>query len=77
MLQQQHCISTSTNPGGHHMSNSIRQNEVKMANEPLKIQQPLQSSSEMDKVPCITNTEQSPVTNITVKGTSFILEKFE
>ena len=49
------------------MSNSIRQNGVKMANEPLKIQQPLQSSSEMDKLPCTMNTEHSPVTKITVK----------
>ena len=31
------------------MSNFIRQNEVNMANEPLKVQQPLlESSSEMD-----------------------------
>ena len=33
------------------MSNFIRQNEVNMANEPLKVQQPLlESSSEMDTV---------------------------
>ena len=32
------------------MSNFIRQNEVKMANDPLKIQQPiLNRSSEMNK----------------------------
>ena len=38
------------------MSNFIRQNGVNMANEPLKVQQPLpQSSSEMDKLRCITN----------------------
>ena len=42
------------------MSNFIRQNEVNMANEPLKIEKPLlESSSEMDKLQCITNTEHS------------------
>ena len=45
------------------MSNFICQNEVNMANEPLKVQQPLlESSSEMDKLRCITNTALSPVT---------------
>ena len=39
------------------MSNFIRQNEVNTAIEPLKVQQPLlESSSEMDKLRCITNT---------------------
>ena len=50
MLQQQHVINTSSNPEGCHMSNFICQNKVNMANEPLKVQQPLvESSSEMDK----------------------------
>ena len=35
----QHFISTSTNPEGCHMSNFIRQNEVNIANQPLKVQQ--------------------------------------
>ena len=45
------------------MSNFIRQNEVNEASELLKIQQPhLESSSEMDKLRCTTNTHilQSP-----------------
>ena len=42
------------------MSNFICQNEVNMANEPLKVQQPhLESSNEMDKLRCITNTALS------------------
>ena len=54
------------------MSNFISQNEVNMANEPLKVQQPhLESSSEMDKLRCITTTALSPVTKITVMGTNF------
>ena len=45
------------------MSNFIRQNEVNEANELLKVQQPhLESSSEMDKLRCITNTAHSSVT---------------
>ena len=49
------------------MSNFIRQNEVNMANEPLKAGKPLlESSSEMDKLRCITSLEQSPDTKITV-----------
>ena len=37
-----------------------------MANEPLKVGKPLlESSSEMDKLQCITNTEHSPDTKIT------------
>ena len=61
------------------MSNFIRQNEVNMANEPLKVQQPLlESSSEMDKLRCITNTAHSPVTKTTVMGTNvFFLDNFE
>ena len=54
------------------MSNFIHQNEVKMAKEPLKVQQPfLESSSEMDKLLCITNTENLPVTKITEVGINF------
>ena len=50
-------------PEGCHMSNFIRQNEVNKANKLLKVQQPLlESSSEMDKSRCITNTAHSPVT---------------
>ena len=51
ILQSQHFINTSTNPDGCHMINFI-QNEVNMANKPLKVQQPLlKNSSEMDKLP--------------------------
>ena len=54
------------------MSNYIRQIEVNMANEPLKVEQPLhESSSEMDLLPCKTNTEYSPDTKITAMGTNF------
>ena len=64
VLQPQHSIIT---PEGCYMSNFIRQNEVKMANESLKVEKPLlESSSEMDKLQCITNTEHSPDTKITV-----------
>ena len=45
------------------MSNFIRQNEVNEANKLLKVQQPhLESSSERDKLRCISNTHilQSP-----------------
>ena len=59
------------------MSNFICQNEDNMANEPLKVQQPhLESSSEMDKLRCITNTALSPVTKITVMGTNFHSRQF-
>ena len=44
MLQPQHFINASTNPEGCHLSNFIRQNEVIMANEPLKVQQSLVES---------------------------------
>ena len=37
ILQKQHFINTSTNAEGCHMSNFIGQNEVNMANEPLKV----------------------------------------
>ena len=64
-------MNTSTNPEGCHMSNFIFQNEVNMANEPLKIQQPyLESSSKMDKLRCITNTALSPGTKINLQGTN-------
>ena len=64
------------------MSNFIRQNEVNIANQPLKFEQPLlKSSGEIDKLPCFTNilvkhgnlsiTEHSPETIITVIGTNF------
>ena len=54
------------------MSNFIRQNEVNEANELLKVQKSfLESSSEMDKLRCITNTAHSPVTKTTVMGTKF------
>ena len=54
------------------MSKFIRQNEVNMANEPLKVQQtPLESSSELDEIRCITNTAHSLGTKITVMGTIF------
>ena len=40
--------------------------KINMANEPLKVQQSLlESSSEMDKLPCITNAALSAVTKIT------------
>ena len=43
------------------MSNFIRQNEVNIANESLKVEKPLlERSSEMDKLPCITNTPNIP-----------------
>ena len=59
------------------MSSFIRQNEVKKANELLKVQQPLlESSSEMDKLRCITNTTHSSVTKTTVMGTNFPSRKF-
>ena len=55
----------------------IRQNEVNMANEPLKVEKPLlEKSSEMDKLQCITNTEHSPDTKITVMGTKFPAQEF-
>ena len=59
------------------MSNFIRQNEVNKANELLKVQQPLlESSSEMDKLRCITNTAHFPVTKTTVMGTNFPSREF-
>ena len=59
------------------MSNCICQNQVNMANEPLKVQlQHLESSSGLDKLRCITNTALSPVTKITVMGTNFPSREF-
>ena len=59
------------------MSNFICQNEVNMANGPLKVQQPhLESSSEMDKLRCIANTALSPVTKITVMWKIFPSQEF-
>ena len=59
------------------MSNFIRQNEVNKANELLKFQQLLpESSSEMDKLRCITNTAHSPVTKTTVMGSNFPSREF-
>ena len=52
ILPKQHFINTSNNPDGH-MSNFIRQNEVNLVDEPLKVEQPLlESSSEIDKLVC-------------------------
>ena len=77
ILQKQLFINTSTNPDGCHMSNFIGQNEVNMANEPLKVQQSLlESSSEMDKLPCFTKTAFSPVTKFFVMGTNFPSREF-
>ena len=59
------------------MSNYIRQIEVNMANEPLKVVQLLlESSSEMDKLACKTNTKHSPHTKITLMGTNFPAQEF-
>ena len=59
------------------MSDFIRQNEVNKSNEFLKVQQPLlESSCEMDKLRCITNTAHSPVTKTTVMGTNFPSREF-
>ena len=71
ILQQQHFANTSTNPEGCHMSNFTCQNEVNMANEPLKVEKPvLECSSEMDKLRCRTDTALSPVTKSIVLHTS-------
>ena len=58
------------------MSNFIRQNEVNMANELLKVEKPLlESSSEMDK--SVYNQHRTfPDTKITVMGTRFPAEEF-
>ena len=57
------------------MSNFIRQNVVSMANESLKVQQPLlESARKMNKLPCTTNTEHFPVTKTTMMERSFLLK---
>ena len=77
IVQHQHFINTYTKPEGCHMSNFLCQSEIHMAKEPLKVQQPLlESSSEMNKLRCITNTAHSPVTKITVMGTNFFSREF-
>ena len=51
--------------------------KVNMANEPLKVQQSLlESSSELDKLPCFTKTAFSPVTKFFVMGTNFPSQDF-
>ena len=77
MLQPQYFLNRTTNSDSGHMSNYIRQNEVNVANEPLKVQKPLlESSSELGKLPCITNTENSTDTNIIVIGKGFVVREF-
>ena len=77
ILQQQLFINLSTNPDSRHMFNFIRQNEINMANEPVKVEHPLlESSSEMDKLPCLASTEHSPDTKIIVIGTSIPAQEF-
>ena len=52
-------------------------NEVNEANELLKVQQLLlESSSEIDKLRCITNTAHFPVTKTSVMGTNFPSREF-
>ena len=60
------------------MSNFICQNEVNMANEPLKVEKPiLECSSEMDKLRCITDTALFSVNKIIViGGTNFPSREF-
>ena len=77
ILQPHSFINTSTNPDGSHMYNYIRQIEVDIANEPLKVeQQLLESSGEIDKFPCKTYTKHSPDTKITLMETSFPAQEF-
>ena len=66
ILQQQHFKNTFTNPNGYHISIFIlHQIEVKRKNEPLKVEQPaLESSNEMDELPCKTDTKHSPDTKL-------------
>ena len=48
-----------------------------MANEPLNVEKTLlESSSEMNKLQCKTNTQHSPDTKITVMGTRFPAQEF-
>ena len=79
LQQQQHFIKTSTIPEGCHMSNDISQNEINMANEPLKGQQPLlEKSSEMDKLQSLFNQYGAFSSNQNYRdGAKFFLENFE
>ena len=55
----------TTQPDGDLMSNYIRQNEINTANQPPQVELPLlESSCGMDKLPCITDTEDSPETKL-------------
>ena len=59
------------------MSNFFRRNEVNVANEPLKVLQPLlESSSEMNKLQCKTNTAPSSFTKTIVMGKNFRSQDF-
>ena len=59
------------------MSNFIHQNKVNVADEPLKLQQPLlESSSEINELPCSPNTKHFPDTKTTMLGTSFPSQEF-
>ena len=71
-----HFIKPSTNPKSSHMSDYIHQNYVNVSNEPVKVeQQLLEISSEMDNYPCITITENSSDTKITIMRTSSIVRE--
>ena len=71
-LQPHSFINTSTNPDGSHMYKYIRQIGVNIAYEPLIVeQQLLESSSEIDKLPCKTYTKHSTDSKITFMGTIF------
>ena len=72
ILQQHPFINTSITPDGGHTANHIRQNDVSVVTEHLKIEKPfIENSSEMDNFPCINNTEHSPDTKVTVMGDKF------
>ena len=59
------------------MYNYIRQSEVNIANKPLKVeQQLLESSSEIDKLPCKTYTKYSQDKKITLMRTIFPAQEF-
>ena len=65
-----------------HLARSCQESQdaskrVNPGNEPLKFEQPLlESSSEMDKLACKTNTKHSPHTKLAVMGTSFPAQEF-
>ena len=66
ILQRQHFINIFTNADGGHVSNFIRQSPELSQYGKLTspIEQSLQeSSSEMDKLPCMSNTIHSPDKN--------------